>query len=80
MTFRKPKRTDYLGSHLRKFIFQSLDTREVNLNIIREKDADEAQEYILTDKQNPLGELQRKQGFHHWEGIFLSIQSLGIHC
>ncbi|KXN89518.1 Spermidine synthase [Leucoagaricus sp. SymC.cos] len=67
MTFRKPKRSDYLGSHLRKHIFKSLDTREVSLDIIRERDSAKIEKYILTDKHNPLGDLQRKQGLHHWE-------------
>lgn len=67
LAFRKPNRSDYLGSNLRKYIFQSLDTREVNLAFIRETNPEKIEKYILTDKYNPLGNLQRKQGFHHWE-------------
>lgn len=52
-------------------MFQGLETREVNLDIIRAHEPEEAKKYILTDKHNPLGGLQKKQGLHHWEGMFL---------
>ncbi|KAJ3568828.1 hypothetical protein NP233_g5455 [Leucocoprinus birnbaumii] len=76
LTFRKSKRSDYLGSHLRRYIFQSLDTREINLAVIREKDPEMIEKYILTDKHNPLGDLQRKQGFHHWEASPARLPSI----
>jgi hypothetical protein len=65
LTFRQPKSSDYLGSYLRKHIFQSLAEREVNLALIQEPDA----KYILTDKNNSLGKLGGRQGAHHWEGM-----------
>jgi len=79
LTFRKPKRSDLLGSHLRKFIFKGLDSREINLALLRELDTEQAERYILRDKHNALGDLQRKQGFHHWEGTLHEyIFSLGL--
>ncbi|KAF9450143.1 spermidine synthase [Macrolepiota fuliginosa MF-IS2] len=66
LTFRKPKRSDYLGSHLRKHMFQGLAMREVNLDAVRVQDPEEVKRYILTDDVNPLGKLQKSQGLHHW--------------
>lgn len=65
LTFRQPKSSDYLGSYLRKYVFESLAEREVNLASIREPN----EKYILTDKNNSLGKLQEQQGAHHWEGM-----------
>lgn len=67
LTFRKSKRSDWLGSPLRRHVLQSLETREVNLDLLRAEPS-EREKYVLTDKHNPLGELQRQQGSHHWEG------------
>ncbi|RXW21959.1 hypothetical protein EST38_g3914 [Candolleomyces aberdarensis] len=63
LTFRKSRTSDYLGSYLRRHVLSSLDTREVDLSIVR----DHAGGHILTDTNNPLGPLQEKQGGHHWE-------------
>jgi hypothetical protein len=64
LTFRKSRTSDYLGSYLRRHILSSLDTREVDLSVVR----DHAGGHVLTDTNNPLGPLQEKQGGHHWEG------------
>ncbi|KAF9534772.1 hypothetical protein CPB83DRAFT_842919 [Crepidotus variabilis] len=66
LTFRNSKRSDWLGSPLRRHILQSMDSREVNLDLIRTS-PEERDKHILTDQHNPLGELQRKQGGHHWQ-------------
>jgi hypothetical protein len=73
MTFREPRRSDYLGSQLREHMFKSLKQREVNLDLVRVPDPQNTAEYILTDKHNYLGELQRQQGLHHWGGTYLRI-------
>ena len=65
LTFRQPKNSDYLGSYLRKHVFQSLAEHEINLASIREPNA----KYILTDKNNSLGKLQERQGAYHWQGM-----------
>ncbi|KDR83895.1 hypothetical protein GALMADRAFT_236367 [Galerina marginata CBS 339.88] len=66
LTFRKPRRSDWLGSPLRRHVLQSLESREVNLSAIRVTSEDAAR-YILTDQHNPLGALQEKQRNHHWQ-------------
>jgi hypothetical protein len=71
MTFREPGPSDYLGSQLREYMFKSLKQREVNLDLVR---APDPAEYILTDKYNPLGELQRQHGLHHWGGTYCVYQ------
>jgi len=65
LTFRQTRRTDWLGSPLRRHVLKNLATREINLSSIR--DAPGSNRYILTDKNNPLGILQDKQGSHHWQ-------------
>ncbi|KAF5333504.1 hypothetical protein D9611_002580 [Ephemerocybe angulata] len=63
LTFRKGRASDYLGSYLRQHVLSSLESREIDLNIIR----DDTGAHVLTDTNNPLGPLQDKQGGHHWE-------------
>jgi len=64
LTFRMARRSDWLGSPLRRHILQSMEAREIDLGTIRDTRGDSR--YILTDKHNPLGALQEKQGNHHW--------------
>jgi len=65
LTFRSTRPSDWLGSPLRRHIFQTLESREVNLDVIRTTADDE--KYVLTDVNNTLGSLQNKQGAHHWK-------------
>ncbi|KIM46329.1 hypothetical protein M413DRAFT_441412 [Hebeloma cylindrosporum] len=65
LTFRQTRRTDWLGSPLRRHVLKTLEAREVDLRSIR--DPSEGNRYILTDKNNPLGILQGEQGSHHWQ-------------
>ncbi|KAF8969500.1 spermidine synthase [Flammula alnicola] len=64
LTFRKTLRSDWLGSPLRRHVLKTLDSREVNLDLIRDASGDDR--HILTDQNNPLGALQERQGAHHW--------------
>ncbi|KAF8913768.1 spermine/spermidine synthase [Gymnopilus junonius] len=64
LTFRKTRKSDWLGSPLRRHVLQSMEAREVDLKTIRDTRGDDR--YILTDSHNPLGALQKKQGNHHW--------------
>lgn len=66
LMFRDSRKTDWLGSPLRRHVLQSLGNREVNLDWIRTVRADDR--YILTDANNTLGALQSAQGTHHWSG------------
>jgi len=63
LTFRQPRNSDYLGSYLRRHVLSSLDSREIDLNVIRSDSPDQ----ILNDGDNKLGPLQAQQGGHHWE-------------
>ena len=73
LTFRKTRKSDWFSSPLRQHVLKSLSEREINLDAIRDKSADEP---ILTDNNNPLGALQAAQGPHHWQGGSLSIPLL----
>ncbi|KAF9481168.1 spermidine synthase [Pholiota conissans] len=64
ITFRKSRRSDWLGSPLRRHVLKDIESREINLDLIREVGGDD--QYVLTDENNPLGALQEKQGAHHW--------------
>jgi len=64
LSFRETRKSDWLGSPLRRHVLQSLDIREINLDTVRSTPGDDR--YILTDHHNPLGALQEKQGDHHW--------------
>ncbi|KAF8165481.1 spermidine synthase [Crassisporium funariophilum] len=65
ITFRNTRKSDWLGSPLRRHVLKSLLTREVNLSAIRQDP--ENDRWVLTDQHNPLGALQEKQGNHHWQ-------------
>ncbi|GLB34029.1 putative spermine spermidine synthase [Lyophyllum shimeji] len=67
LTFRRSRRSDWLGSPLRRHVLNSLATREVKLDLIRDPSDDEGNsKYILTDDHNPLGRFQDEQSLHHW--------------
>ncbi|KAK0206700.1 spermidine synthase [Desarmillaria ectypa] len=67
LTFRAATSDDFLGSPLRRYILSTLNTREINLNVIKEGITEEEEEkYILTDENNSLERLQEAQGHHHW--------------
>jgi len=67
LTFRSARTPDYLGSPLRRYVLNSLPTREVNLELIRPTlEGRNDITYTLTDAHNPLGKLQDEQGLHHW--------------
>jgi len=65
LTFRKTRKSDWFSSPLRQHVLKSLPEREINLDAIRDKNADEP---VLSDNNNPLGALQAAQGPHHWQG------------
>ncbi|KAG5648859.1 hypothetical protein DXG03_000208 [Asterophora parasitica] len=68
LTFRNSRRTDWLGSPLRRHVLNSIPTREVNLDLIRDSlNGEENNKYTLTDDNNPLGKFQDEQAFHHWK-------------
>ncbi|RDB19898.1 hypothetical protein Hypma_012759 [Hypsizygus marmoreus] len=68
LTFRRPRRSDYLGSPLRRHVLDSFLSREINLDLIRNPaNEEENSKYILTDAHNPLGKFQEEQGAHHWK-------------
>lgn len=65
------RKSDWLGSPLRRHVLQSLDMREINLDTIRSAPGDDR--HILRDHRNPLGALQEKQSNHHWLCMFLPL-------
>ncbi|KAF5387657.1 hypothetical protein D9615_000594 [Tricholomella constricta] len=68
LTFRSSRKSDWLGSPLRRHVLNSLPTREVNLDLIRDPlNVQENSKYLLTDAHNPLGKFQNEQGLHHWK-------------
>ncbi|KIY69737.1 hypothetical protein CYLTODRAFT_420421 [Cylindrobasidium torrendii FP15055 ss-10] len=65
MTFRPANFDDFLGSALRQRVLSEL--REVDLKqVISNIPADKLDEFVVTDKNNPLGKLQLAQGDTHW--------------
>ncbi|KIY51928.1 spermine/spermidine synthase [Fistulina hepatica ATCC 64428] len=66
LTFRKASKADFLGSPLRKYMLESLADREIDLSVLRATPEEDAK-WVLKDGNNPLGELQRAQGAHHWK-------------
>ena len=71
LSFRETRKSDWLGSPLRRYILQSLAMREINLETIRSAPGDDR--HILKDHRNPLGALQEEQGSNHWIRMFLSF-------
>jgi len=64
LTFRKPRKADFLGSPLRRYVLSSLPAREVGFELLSGPKDDS---YILTDQHNPLGKLQDALSHHHWK-------------
>lgn len=70
MTFRPPREEDYLGSYLRRHVFQNLLRRELTFDTILgrlNEDYDPEAKVLLTDDNNPLSEWQDEDAPHHWE-------------
>src|SRR5882762_6049628 len=71
LLFRQPLTSDYLGSHLRAHIFDSLSDREVNLNLIRgDLASEDSEKYILKDENNQLMAWQISGALEHWRGMW----------
>jgi len=69
LTFRRARVPDYLGSPLRRHVLSTLPDREINLETVKAsvtKDNKDQDSFILTERRNPLGELQEAEGHHHW--------------
>ncbi|TFY78516.1 hypothetical protein EWM64_g5497 [Hericium alpestre] len=67
LTFRTPKESDYLGSHLRAHVFDTLAEREVDVKLIRgELDVEDEEKWLLTDGNNKLGAWQKEGALEHW--------------
>ncbi|KAF8631168.1 hypothetical protein AX15_002507 [Amanita polypyramis BW_CC] len=64
LTFRESRKSDYLGSPLRRYILTSLEDRRIDIGEILEAEGDSKS--ILTDQHNPLGRLQDREGHEHW--------------
>jgi len=64
LSFRETRKSDWLGSPLRRHILQSLFMREINLETVRSAPGDD--QHILRDHHNPLGALQEQQSYYHW--------------
>ena len=70
MTFRKPREEDYLGSHLRRHLFQNLPRQELAFDLIlgrASEDYNPEAKLLLTDDSNPLSGWQDEEALHHWQ-------------
>ncbi|EJD48018.1 S-adenosyl-L-methionine-dependent methyltransferase [Auricularia subglabra TFB-10046 SS5] len=71
MTFRRAAKADYLNSIMRQRLFDAWPTLEVSHARIRGLNATDVgvkdEEWVLTDKHNPLSEWQHESALHHWQ-------------
>jgi len=70
ITFRPPREADYLGSYLRRHVFQHLLRRELTFDMIlgrSNEDYDPEAKMLLTDDDNPLSKWQDEDAPHHWQ-------------
>ena len=85
MTFRQPREEDYLGSHLRRHIFQNLPRQELTLDTIfgrANEDYDPEAQLLLTDDSNPLSGWQDEDALPHWQREFIDsnvISALNVY-
>lgn len=71
VTFRQPVEADFLRSWLRKMVLSTMEQREVTREEITGVSSDAGlnkEEWLLTDKNNRLGEWQHSAAVEHWSG------------
>ena len=81
MTFRQPREEDYLGSHLRRHIFQNLPRQELTLDTIfgrANEDYDPEAQLLLTDDSNPLSGWQDEDALPHWQREFIDSKAISL--
>ena len=81
MTFRQPREEDYLGSHLRRHIFQNLPRQELTLDTIfgrANEDYDPEAQLLLTDDSNPLSGWQDEDALPHWQREFIDSNAISL--
>jgi hypothetical protein len=81
MTFRQPREEDYLGSHLRRHIFQNLPRQELAFDLIlgrASEDYDPEAKLLLTDDSNPLSGWQDEEALHHWQREFIDPKNISL--
>lgn len=81
ITFRLPREEDYLGSYLRRHVFQHLPQRELGFDVIlglANEDYDPEAKTLLTDDSNPLSEWQDKDAVHHWQRESIDSTSISL--
>ena len=81
MTFRPPREEDYLGSYLRRHVFQHLLQRELTFDTIldrSDKDYDPEAKMLLTDDDNPLSKWQDEDASHHWQCEFFDSMRITL--
>jgi hypothetical protein len=81
MTFRQPREEDYLGSHLRRHIFQNLPRHELTLDTIfgrANEDHDPETQLLLTDDSNPLSGWQDEDALPHWQREFIDSKTISL--
>lgn len=71
-------RVDYLSSYLREFVLGVLPDREVRPELLLgDTSPEQEDDWVLTDKNNPLGAWQDKGALEHWKGAQI-LESLGL--
>ncbi|KAI0775948.1 S-adenosyl-L-methionine-dependent methyltransferase [Trametes elegans] len=66
--FRRPVDADYLGSYLRRHVFNNIPEREADVSVVVDAiPEDDRERYLLKDSANPLGEWQQKEAIAHWK-------------
>ncbi|KAA1466507.1 hypothetical protein DENSPDRAFT_831357 [Dentipellis sp. KUC8613] len=67
LEFRKPRESDFLGSHLRAHVFETLADREVDFKLIRGESEEDGEKYVLKDQNNKLNAWQADGALDHWK-------------
>lgn len=81
ITFRPPREEDYLGSYLRRHVFQHLLRRELEFDTIlglANNGPDPEAKMLLTDDSNSLSEWQDEAAPHHWLCEFIDSTSTSL--
>ncbi|KAH9850751.1 S-adenosyl-L-methionine-dependent methyltransferase [Lenzites betulinus] len=68
LEFRKPVDADFLGSYLRRHVFNELPARETDLALVLDSiPEDKREQYLLKDSANPLVQWQAQEALGHWK-------------
>ena len=81
MTFRPSREEDYLGSYLRRHVFQHLFQRELTFDTIlgrSNEDYDPEAKVLLNDDHNPLPGWQDEAAPHHWQCEFFDSMCISL--